>query len=192
MFVSLLRRLKRAIAPQAALPTGMRVDASSDFKGHATIRKSGGRITIGGDCLVEGSLVTETGEAHISVGNNTFVGGQTLIDCIRAVSIGDDVLISFGCLITDSDNHNILYETRKNDLRDWRRDQSHDWNATPTAPVRIEKGAWLGARSIILKGVTVGEGAVVGAGSVVTKDVPPYTVVAGNPARVVKEIPRGD
>jgi acetyltransferase-like isoleucine patch superfamily enzyme len=59
-------------------------------------------------------------------------------------------------------------------------------------PIRIGRGAWLGARVIILKGVTVGEGAVVGAGSVVTRDVAPYTLVAGNPARFIREIPLND
>jgi galactoside O-acetyltransferase len=54
-------------------------------------------------------------------------------------------------------------------------------------PVEIERGAWLGTQCIVLKGVTVGEEAVVGAGSVVTKDVPPGSVVAGNPAKVIRE-----
>ena len=57
------------------------------------------------------------------------------------------------------------------------------------SPVRINDRAWLGFNSIILKGVTIGEGAIIGAGSVVTKDVPAYTIVAGNPARIIQEIP---
>jgi acetyltransferase-like isoleucine patch superfamily enzyme len=56
------------------------------------------------------------------------------------------------------------------------------------APIRICRGAWIGARSIILKGVTIGEGAIVGAGSVVTRDVPAFTIVAGNPARILREL----
>jgi acetyltransferase-like isoleucine patch superfamily enzyme len=56
-------------------------------------------------------------------------------------------------------------------------------------PVKINDRVWIGFNSIILKGVTIGEGGIVGAGSVVTKDVPPYTIVAGNPARVIREIP---
>jgi acetyltransferase-like isoleucine patch superfamily enzyme len=64
----------------------------------------------------------------------------------------------------------------------------HDWSHTEMAPIRICEGAWIGARSIILKGVTIGAGAVVGMGSVVTRDVPARTVVGGNPARVIREI----
>ncbi|MGN6285701.1 MAG: acyltransferase [Afipia sp.] len=56
------------------------------------------------------------------------------------------------------------------------------------APVRICRGAWIGARSIILKGVTIGEGAIIGAGSVVAADVPPFTIAGGNPARVIRAL----
>ncbi|MBK8021791.1 MAG: hypothetical protein IPK19_10285 [Chloroflexi bacterium] len=55
------------------------------------------------------------------------------------------------------------------------------------APIRICDKAWIGFNAVILKGVTIGEGAIVGAGSVVTKDVPAWTVVAGNPARIIRE-----
>jgi len=63
---------------------------------------------------------------------------------------------------------------------------SKDWSVVPTKPIRICDKVWIGMNAIILKGVTIGEGAVVAAGAVVTKDVPPWTVAAGNPARVVK------
>ena len=65
---------------------------------------------------------------------------------------------------------------------------SKNWNVVKKSPVIIEDKVWIGTRSIILKGVTVGEGAIVGAGSVVTKDVQPWTVVAGNPAQKIKEL----
>jgi galactoside O-acetyltransferase len=64
-----------------------------------------------------------------------------------------------------------------------------DWSRVATAPIRICDYAWLGFDVVVLKGVTIGEGAIVGARAVVTKDVPPWTIVAGNPARVAKEIP---
>ncbi|MCC6483663.1 MAG: hypothetical protein IT209_02355 [Armatimonadetes bacterium] len=63
-----------------------------------------------------------------------------------------------------------------------------DWSHVKMAPVRICDKAWIGARAIILKGVTIGEGAVIGAGSVVTKDVPAWCVAAGNPARVIRQV----
>ncbi|MGC8751800.1 DapH/DapD/GlmU-related protein, partial [Hydrotalea sp.] len=61
-----------------------------------------------------------------------------------------------------------------------------NWEKVKSSPIKIADKAWIGFNVIILKGVTIGEGAIVGAGSVVTKDVPPYAVVAGNPAKIIK------
>ena len=65
-----------------------------------------------------------------------------------------------------------------------------DWSVVPTAAVRIEDKVWIGFNVIVLKGVTIGEGAVVGAGSVVVNDVPAWSVAVGNPARVIRELRR--
>ena len=138
--------------------------------------------------MVLGVLITERNNSRIEIGNNVFIGGSSIFDCVEKIMIEDDVLISYGCLIADSDNHSIHYDIRKNDLKDWRNGRKHDWSTTVTKPIFVKKGAWIGARAIILKGVTIGRFAVVGAGSVVTRDVPPYTVVAGNPARVIREL----
>ena len=141
---------------------------------------------MGDDSLIEGTLVTEIAESRISIGNNVYVGNGTVFDCVMSIRVNDDVLISYGCLISDSDNHSVRYSVRRNDLRDWRRGGGHDWSTTESAPILIGRGAWIGARAIILKGVTIHEGAVVAAGAVVTQDVPEYAIVAGNPARVVR------
>lgn len=67
-----------------------------------------------------------------------------------------------------------------------------NWEFVNSAPVYIKDKAWIGFNSIILKGVTIGEGAIVGAGSIVTKDVPDWTIVAGNPAKIVRNIPENE
>ena len=64
-----------------------------------------------------------------------------------------------------------------------------DWSKIKRAPIVIERRVWIGFNCIILKGITIGEGAVVGAGSMVCRDVPPYSLVVGHPARVVKRLP---
>lgn len=115
--------------------------------------------------------------SKIIIGDNVGISGSTIC-ATTSVTIGNNVLIGSGCLISDTDSHPIDWEDRLYD-----RNQK-----TRKAPIVIKDNAFIGARSIILKGVTIGEGAVVGAGSVVSKDVPPYTVVAGNPARVVKTL----
>ena len=92
------------------------------------------------------------------------------------IEIGEDALIGAGCLICDSDMHEVPLGSGK---------------AIAMGPIKIGARAFIGARCIILKGVTIGEGAVVGAGSVVTQDVPPAGLVAGNPAKLVRLIGSG-
>ena len=163
------------------------IGEDTDITGIIDKRSLKSTITVGKNCLIQGYLVTETDGSEILIGNNVFIGGGTLIDCASSITIQDDVLISYQCILVDSDNHSLRYSIRKNDLADWRKGK-FDWSTTKSVPIKISKGAWVGARAIILKGVTIGEGVVVGAGSVVTKDVPSWTVVAGNPARVIREI----
>jgi acetyltransferase-like isoleucine patch superfamily enzyme len=166
------------------------LDACGDgtkFRGSAQKRGERSRIEVGAGCLVDGTLVTEAPGAIIQIGSNVSIGGNSLLAAVKQIIVEDDVLIAYEVIVTDSDNHSLRLSQRRNDLREWLAGK-HDWSKVATAPVRICKGAWLGARVIITKGVTVGEGAVCGMGSVVTKDVPPYTVVAGNPARIIKEL----
>lgn len=145
------------------------------------------KMSIGENCLIAGKLITETNESKIIIGNNVYVGGETIIDCTLEVSIEDNVLISYQCVFADSDNHSTKLSIRKNDLSDWK-NKYHDWNTTKRSPLRVCQGAWIGMRTIVLKGVTIGEGAIVGAGSVVTKDVPPFTIAAGNPAKIIRKL----
>jgi acetyltransferase-like isoleucine patch superfamily enzyme len=84
--------------------------------------------------------------------------------------IGDRVIIAWDCNILDRDYHSI------------------DGTEERTAPVRIGDDVWIGCRSIVLKGVSIGDGAIVAAGSVVVKDVPAHTLVAGNPAQIKKSV----
>lgn len=124
----------------------------------------------------------------MTIGNNSFVGNSVLI-CADSIQIGDDVLVSWGCTIIDNDLHSLTWAERALDVREWRQGRK-SWDDVTIAPIKIHDKAWIGFNAIILKGVSIGEGAVVGCGSVVTKDVPAYTVAAGNPARVLREIVR--
>ena len=160
----------------------------TEFPGTAEIRQAGGRIVVGRGSLIAGQLATETPQSRIEIGDNVVIGADTIIDCVTTIRIEDDALISYQCLISDSDNHSVRASIRKRDLADWRDGGKHDWSTTASAPVTIGRGAWIGARAIVLKGATIGEGAVVGAGSVVTRDVAPWTIVAGNPARVIRTL----
>ena len=150
-------------------------------------RQSGGELHVGKDGLVRGRLILERAESRIRIGDRVAIGGGTILDCADAIVIEDDVILSYDCLLADSDNHSIRFQDRKNDVANWKKG-FHDWSKSAMAPIRICRGAWIGARACILKGVQVGEGAVVGMGSVVTHNVEPHTVVAGNPARLIRAV----
>lgn len=108
--------------------------------------------------------------ARLTIGRKCSIGDRTEIHCGESVVIGDRVIIAWDCNILDRDYH------------------SADAMEERTVPVSIGNDVWIGCRAIVLKGVSIGDGAVVAAGSVVTKDVPAHMLVAGNPAQIKKRI----
>jgi len=149
-------------------------------------------LIIGENSIVAGNFIFETGSGKITIGDRSFIGGCTLIS-VEEIRIGSDVMISWGCTIVDSNFHSINWKERKNDVVEWKRGLEEgeigkykNWEVVKKEKVVIKDKVWIGFNSIILKGVTIGEGAIVGAGSVVTKDIPAYSVVGGNPAKVIK------
>lgn len=150
-------------------------------------------ITIGANSIVSGSFIFESKGGMISIGKNTYIGGGKFISR-SSIEIGDHVTIAWDGTVYDHDSHSLDYLDRRKDVDDELSDirngrnfiQNKDWSNVNSKPIKICNDAWIGLNVIILKGVTIGEGAIVGAGSVVTKDVPAWTVVAGNPAQVVK------
>jgi len=148
---------------------------------------NGCSLSIGSNSNIEASLVLERASARISIGSRTHLGGGTLLAAASSIEIGDDVLIAFEAIIMDHNSHSLKFRERQHDVRDWLQG-SKDWSTVVTAPVKISNKAWIGVRAVVLKGVSIGEGAVVGAGSIVTGDVPPWTIVAGNPARIIRPL----
>ena len=168
------------------IPEKFHIADTAKYDINKIINKEYGRLTIGDFSIVEGGLVFEQEASSIQIGNRTFIGGSQLCSA-ESISVGDDVLISFGCTIVDHDSHALEFELRKHDVIEWYHGRK-DWTHVTRAAVQIKDRAWIGLHVIILKGVTIGEGAVVAAGSVVTRDVPPYTLVAGNPARPIRKL----
>ena len=117
-------------------------------------------------------LKTLRPEAKIAIGENVGVSGAA-ISAAEKITIGNNVLIGSGALIIDSDLHPVSAA------------ESNCEGSAVARPVIIEDDVFIGARAILLKGVHIGRGATVGAGSVVPHDVPPSVVVGGNPARVI-------
>lgn len=112
--------------------------------------------------------------AKIMIGENVGVSGCT-ISAAKAITIGSRVLIGSGALIMDNDAHSIHSKERSKGAKG------------ESKPIVIEDDVFIGARAIVLKGVRIGKGAIIGAGAVVTKNVPEFTIVAGNPARKIGE-----
>jgi acetyltransferase-like isoleucine patch superfamily enzyme len=113
--------------------------------------------------------------------------GQVI--AVDSVQIGNDCIFGRDVYISDTNEHPLDPDLRRDQTRGFLLHGTlPDRYAAASAPVRIGDGVWVGERAIILKGVTIERGAVVAAGSVVTKNVPARTVVAGNPARVVKAL----
>lgn len=142
--------------------------------------------------LVRGVVTFARNGSSLVVGNNTAINGGTIFSIACSVEIGNNVLISYECIIMDHDGHSPNPSVRKSDLSDLLEGRPKAWETVKISPVKIEDSAWIGARSIILKGVTVGHGAIVAAGSVVTKNVSPFIIVAGNPAREVGRVRRDE
>jgi galactoside O-acetyltransferase len=132
------------------------------------------------------NVVFENENSYLTVGDRSFIG-KGLISTAQGIEIGNDVLISWGVTITDHNSHSLKFSERQKDVQEWHVDKK-DWSGVKSGKVVIHDKAWIGFNAILLKGVTIGEGAIIGAGSVVSKDVPPFTIVAGNPARVIREL----
>jgi len=143
-------------------------------------------VKLGEQSQVVGSLIFDKEGASINIGNRAFINGSII--AASSISIGDDVLISWNVTIVDHNSHSTSFSYRSQDAVDWLEGKK-EWANVKTAPIQICNKVWIGFNAILLKGITIGEGAVIGAGSVVTKDVPPWTIVAGNPARIIREIP---
>jgi acetyltransferase-like isoleucine patch superfamily enzyme len=149
-------------------------------------------LIIGENCEINASIIFETTTGKIKIGDRTFIGGSTLI-CIEEIEIGNDVMVAWGCTIVDNNAHSLISADRQKDVVDWKKgiDEGKmgyykDWRVVDKKKIAVKDNAWIGFNSIILKGVTIGKGAVVAAGSVVTKDVPDYAIVGGNPAIIIK------
>lgn len=154
-------------------------------------------LKIGDGCIINSNFVFESEEGYIQVGDRVHIGGGTALISRNSIIIEDDVLIAWNCTIYDHNAHSIFWEDRKNDVPQAYSDymtygnyvKNKKWDCVRSDKIIIKAKAWIGFGVTILKGVTIGEGAVVAAKSVVTKDVLPYTIVGGNPAQLIRKIP---
>ena len=149
--------------------------------------KDRNRIIIGSNANIYGELIADM-NGKIKIGDNFFFGVKSIIGASKNITIGNCVIISNDVMIFDNNNHPIEPKARERMSKNGFDNDNWSWKWAKSAPIVIEDIVWIGQYASILKGVTIGKGSIVAKHAVVTKDVPPYSVVAGNPARIVKTL----
>jgi acetyltransferase-like isoleucine patch superfamily enzyme len=158
----------------------MRRDAFARWPLHGNVLEAllEGRLQVGAHTLFEPDVwITAPGSARIRIGEGTFLNLGVMVAAAELVEIGDHCMFANGCVITDADH-------RFDDPG-----RPVTWQGFSTkGPTRVGDNVWCGAHVVITNGVTIGERCVIGANSVVTSDIPPFSVAAGVPARVLRTI----
>lgn len=145
-------------------------------------------IQIGDNTHLKGTLSLYGHGGGIVIGDDCFIGEHTNIWSSSKIQIGNRVLISHSTNIFDSLTHPLSAKERYKQFKDITSSGHPTQLNLSERPVNIGDDVWIGANVTILRGVTIGNGVIVGAGSVVTKDIPAWTVVAGNPAVQIKKL----
>ena len=145
-----------------------------------------GHIAVGKNCEIHGTLQS-MGEGKIQIGHHTCIFSRTIVGSVESITIGNYVIISNQVHIYDNNNHPTDPQTRREMCMEGFHTDAWRWTHAAAKPIVIEDNVWIGENAVILKGVHIGHGAIVACNAVVTKDVPPYAIVAGNPAEIVKE-----
>ncbi|HEY4181741.1 MAG TPA: acyltransferase [Kofleriaceae bacterium] len=173
---------------------GLRLVTAGDgvkFGASARVHNPLGRacIIVGARTLVDGELLVHDYGGRITIGTDCYIGMESRIWSGHDLTIGNHVFIAHNVTITDTNAHQVDADERAAHYqRTVVEGRPFEKGSIATSPVVIHDHAWINFNVAILKGVTIGEGAIIGAGSVVTKDVPPYVLCAGNPAQVVRSL----
>jgi acetyltransferase-like isoleucine patch superfamily enzyme len=188
------RRKLRAVGSRVSIPVSARMLRGFSVRFLAT-PEDRTYLTVGDNCFLSASFVFEAKTGEICLGDRCYLGANTSILCRSRVSLGNDVTIAWDVMIYDHDSHSMDWRDRAKAVQLFyeRYGESDcfdrlDWSNVRSAPIVIHDRVWIGFGATVLKGVTIGEGAIVAARSVVTQDVEPYTVVAGNPARAIRKL----
>jgi acetyltransferase-like isoleucine patch superfamily enzyme len=175
----LLFRATCQLAPGAKLTRTARIrNIAGDSK----------RIVIGRDSIIQGELAVFAHGGQIQLGDWCYLGEQARIWSAGSIIVGNRVLIAHAVNIFDNLTHPIRASDRHAQFREIAKAGHPRDISLGERPVRIEDDAWIGAGAFVLRGVTIGAGAIIAAGAVVTKDIAPYCLVAGNPANVVRQL----
>lgn len=169
--------------PTCILGDGAKLCKSARIR---NVSGSDGHIQVGSNSLILGELLTYAHGGRIQIGEWCYVGEDTRIWSGLNITIGDRVLIAHNVNIFDNLTHPLDADARHKHFHTFVTAGHPKDIDLGEQTVNIGPDAWVGANATILRGVTIGKGGIVGAGAVVTKNVPAYTIVAGNPARPIR------
>ena len=188
MIRKMLNAIKRAYKMKQFKNNAVLGEKVSVSAGAFCISPSREQLQIGRNCDLLDCRLYVIGKGKISIGDYTTIRANSKLSSVSAITIGDCVIISNNVRIYDHNSHPTDPETRRKMCMGGF--YGDPWSPTKAAnsPVIIGDNVWIGEYSLILKGVHIGQGSIVAANSVVTKDVPDYSIVAGNPAVVVKHL----
>lgn len=184
--LNLLKRCTNLAAKLLVGSSGISIGKNSSLLYYKLRIRKGCTIDIGSDCDLHCRISFDRQDAAVTIGRRCYIGASQLV-CAERIDVGDDVIISWGVTIVDHNSHALDWNSRSRDVIDWKMG-AKDWSGVKTGAVTIRDKVWIGFNASILKGVVIGEGAVVAANANVTRDVAPYTVVGGNPARSLGKI----
>jgi acetyltransferase-like isoleucine patch superfamily enzyme len=143
-------------------------------------------ITIGNKTIIRGELMTFGHGGQIRIGDYSFIGPGTKIWSAKRITIGNRVLIAHNVNIHDQNSHPMDSAERHLDQIHIMEKGFQKVNNLNEKEIVIQDDVWIGFSATILKGVTIGKGAIIGACCIITKDVPPYAVVVGTPPEIIK------
>jgi len=187
-----LKKLYEYFSYNAIIADNFELEIGANIKNESGDKS---KIVIGNCCKVLGEISCKS-SGKVVIGNYTTIQDTVSIRCLKSITIGNFTGIAEGALITDNNTHPtsteawIAHRIRVAPGGPGYPGSGNGWELSDSAPVVIGDAVWIGGNSTILKGVTIGDGAIVARGAIVTKDVEPFTIVAGNPARKVKTLER--
>ena len=173
--ISMIVDLGHIMNAQLRLRGTAKVPFSVRLRGRAKLVGSG-EVVLGEGVSLNGTIVpielVTYASGQIEIGKNTFINYGSSIAARASVKIGSYCHLGHYLFVMDNDQHDVV----------------RHWELPPSDPVIIEDNVWIGSKVVILPGVRVGSHSVIGAGSIVTKDIPPRCVAVGNPARVIRHL----
>jgi acetyltransferase-like isoleucine patch superfamily enzyme len=170
-YVRLYMEKKAKIKCSGKLYIGVRENPKSKMETRISLKQNSELYITDNFKIGSGSDIRIFDGGKLTLGSG-YINGFSQIVCAKSIEIGNDVAIAREVIIRDTDAHDIV---------------GNNYNHEKIKPVKIGNHVWIGAKAMIMKGVTIGDGAIIAAGAVVTKDVPSNSIVAGVPAKVIKE-----